>query len=180
MKARPPYRLGSLQLKIMAALWQRGEATVADLHRDLGRRANLAYVTVATVLRRMETKGLVTHRNEGRSFLYRAAVAEKTVRRNLASEYRDHLRQGPRGLRLDRASHRRDHGDQGSSEPSKAGDRQPLGPAKGPSKRIRSLHHPSDVPAEDHRRREEERREEEDQTVFRTRKEGSAGSERGR
>ena len=91
MKSRPPYRLGSLQLKVIEALWRRKEATVADLHRDLGRRADLAYVTIATVLRRMETKGLVTHRNEGRSFIYRASVAENTVRRNMASELVDRV-----------------------------------------------------------------------------------------
>jgi len=75
----------------MEALWRREEAAVADLHRDLGRRADLAYVTIATVLRRMETKGLVTHRHEGRSFIYRASVAEKTVRRKMASELVDRV-----------------------------------------------------------------------------------------
>jgi BlaI family transcriptional regulator, penicillinase repressor len=91
MKSRPPYRLGSLQLKVIEALWRREEATVADLHRDLGRRVDLAYVTIATVLRRMETKGLVAHRNEGRTFIYRASVAENTVRRNMASELVDRV-----------------------------------------------------------------------------------------
>ncbi len=91
MKTTPPYRLGSLQLKILKALWQRKEATVADLHSALGRRANLAYVTVATVLRRMEAKGLVTHRNEERTFVYRASVAENTVARNMASELVDRV-----------------------------------------------------------------------------------------
>ncbi len=91
MSLSPPYRLGSLQLKIMKALWRREEATVAELHRDLGRRAGLAYVTIATVLRRMEARGLVVHRSEGRSFIYRAAVAENTVARNLAGELVDRV-----------------------------------------------------------------------------------------
>ena len=91
MKPPESYRLGSLQLKVMKALWAKKEATIADLHTMLGRRPTLAYVTISTVLRRMEARGLVTHRNEGRTFVYRATVAESAVVRNLASELVDCL-----------------------------------------------------------------------------------------
>ena len=91
MKPVEPYRLGTLQLKILKTLWAEGETTIAEIHALLGRRTRLAYVTIATVLRRMEIRGLVTHRTEGRTFVYRAKVAENAVTRNLASELLDRL-----------------------------------------------------------------------------------------
>jgi len=55
---------------------------VAEVHAELKPERDLAYTTVATMLRKMETRGLVTHREEGRSFLYRALVAAEEVSRN--------------------------------------------------------------------------------------------------
>jgi BlaI family penicillinase repressor len=81
------HRLGDLQLKIMKVLWDRQEATVADVHSALGPGADLAYTTIATMLRKMETRGLVKHRTEGRSFVYRAAVGAEEVSRSMT----DHL-----------------------------------------------------------------------------------------
>ncbi len=80
-------RLGDLQLRIMKVLWAGGEATVAQVHQALPDESDLAYTTVATMLRKMEARGLVSHRLEARSFVYRAAVAEEAVSRGMA----DHL-----------------------------------------------------------------------------------------
>ena len=88
------HRLGDLQLRIMQALWARGEATVADVLAALGGRAPLAYTTIATMLRKMETRGLVGHRAEGRSFVYRAVVAEESVTRGMAEHVLDRLFEG--------------------------------------------------------------------------------------
>jgi predicted transcriptional regulator len=88
------HRLGDLQLRIMQALWARGEATVADVLAALGGRIPLAYTTIATMLRKMETRGLVGHRAEGRSFVYRAVVAEESVTRGMAEHVLDRLFEG--------------------------------------------------------------------------------------
>ncbi len=88
------HRLGDLQLKIMQVLWSRTEATVADVHEALSHQTDLAYTTVATMLRKMELRGLVHHRNEGRSFVYRPAVAASEVTRNMADDLVDRLFHG--------------------------------------------------------------------------------------
>jgi predicted transcriptional regulator len=88
------YRLGDLQLKIMKALWERGEASVADVLQALGPRAGLAYTTVATMLRKMEGRGLVLHRSEGRRFLYRPAVSPDAVTRSMADDILERLFEG--------------------------------------------------------------------------------------
>jgi len=73
------YRLHGRQMAIMRVLWKRGESTVAEVQNELEVERPLAYSTVATVLARMERKGLVAHRAEGRTFVYRAAVTEDGV-----------------------------------------------------------------------------------------------------
>jgi BlaI family penicillinase repressor len=88
------YRLGDLQLKIMKLLWAGTEASVAGLHAQLQDEKELAYTTVATMLRKMEARGLVKHRSEGRTFLYKAAVAEEAVTRGIADHFVDRLFQG--------------------------------------------------------------------------------------
>src|SRR3954463_10409334 len=88
------FRLGDLQLRIMQVLWQKSEATVSDVHRIVGAERELAYTTVATMLRKMEAKALVRHRLEGRTFIYRAAVAEETVSKGMADHLLEKLFEG--------------------------------------------------------------------------------------
>ena len=46
------------------------------------------------MLRKMEAKGLVRHRLEGRTFIYRAAVAEETVSKGMADHLLEKLFEG--------------------------------------------------------------------------------------
>ena len=85
------FRLGDLQLQIMKLLWSCQEATVGDLHERLQGQKELAYTTIATMLRKMESRGLVQHRSEGRSFVYSAAVPEEAVTRGMADHLVDRL-----------------------------------------------------------------------------------------
>jgi predicted transcriptional regulator len=88
------HRLGDLQLRIMKDLWLRGEAPVSDIHDKLGGSRAFAYTTIATMLRKMEVRGLVRHRTEGRSFVYRPAVTEDAVTRRMADDLLDRVFEG--------------------------------------------------------------------------------------
>jgi BlaI family transcriptional regulator, penicillinase repressor len=88
------HRLGPLQLKIMKLLWARGEATVAEVNEAVEGGGELAYTTMATMLRKMEQRGLVTHAVQGRTFLYRPAVAEAEVTRGMADDLLDRVFEG--------------------------------------------------------------------------------------
>jgi BlaI family penicillinase repressor len=88
------HRLGDLQLRIMKVLWASGEATVADVLKGLGAESDLAYTTVATMLRKMEARQLVRHRMDERSFVYRAAVAEEAVSQGMADHLLERLFEG--------------------------------------------------------------------------------------
>ena len=83
--------LGDLQIAILRILWLQGEATVADVHRVLHRDRGSAPTTVATMLVKMERRGVVAHRTEGRRFVYRAMVSESEVRRSMVGELADRL-----------------------------------------------------------------------------------------
>jgi predicted transcriptional regulator len=83
--------LGDLQLAIMRVLWERGEATASDVHAALADERGLAPTTIATMLTKMEKKGVVRHTVDGRRFVYRPLVTEPQVRRSMVSELRDRL-----------------------------------------------------------------------------------------
>ena len=78
-------RLTALQLAVMQVLWSRDEASVTDVQRAMtGRR--LALTTVATILVRLEQRGLVSHRADGRQYLYRTRVSPADVRETATRE----------------------------------------------------------------------------------------------
>jgi BlaI family transcriptional regulator, penicillinase repressor len=80
-----PKNLGDLQLAILRTLWEHGPSPVAEVHAALHARS-LALTTIATMLRKMEDKGLVSHTEQGRQFLYRADVDPQLVQKNLVGD----------------------------------------------------------------------------------------------
>ena len=77
------HQLGDLQLAIMRVLWRQNEATVRQVQDALEASRPLALTTVATMLTKMEDKGVVGHRAEGRRYVYRPLVSERQVRRSM-------------------------------------------------------------------------------------------------
>jgi predicted transcriptional regulator len=68
---RPPT---PLQQAILDVLWSKGPATAEVVREALAPRYPLKDSTVRTLLRRLEAQGHVTHRVEGKVFVYRATV----------------------------------------------------------------------------------------------------------
>lgn len=66
--------LSMAQREVMEIIWDQGEASVMDVTDRLGKTRSVARNTVRTLMERMEAKGWLTHRNEGRSFIYAATV----------------------------------------------------------------------------------------------------------
>ena len=88
------HRLGDLQLKIMKALWDASEATVAQVRETVSPDARLAHSTIATMLRKMEARGLIKHRLLDRKFLYRSLVKEDEVARKMSEHFIEGLFEG--------------------------------------------------------------------------------------
>ena len=82
MPPKPSITLTQAELRLMKVLWTRGESSVADVAAACADDAPLAYTSVLTTIRIMEQKGYVSHRQEGRAFLYSASVAEQDAGRS--------------------------------------------------------------------------------------------------
>lgn len=60
--------LSKRQRQIMDVLFQHGEATAAEVHESLPDPPS--YTAVRTMLRTLEERGLIEHRQEGRRYIY--------------------------------------------------------------------------------------------------------------
>ncbi len=88
------HHLAELQLAIMHVLWEKGEANVGDVRAALKPTRPLAYTTVGTMLAKMEEKGHVTHRSDGRVNIYRAKIRRDQVSRSMVSDLANRLFEG--------------------------------------------------------------------------------------
>jgi predicted transcriptional regulator len=67
------------ELDLLKVLWEIGSGSVREVHERLCPSGELAFNTVLTLLRIMEDKGLVTHRAEGRTFIYSPTCSRERV-----------------------------------------------------------------------------------------------------
>ena len=65
--------LSQSQREIMEIVWNRGEVSAIEVRDILSKKRDLAKNTVRTLLDRMEEKGWLKHREDGRTYLYSAA-----------------------------------------------------------------------------------------------------------
>ena len=77
MPRKPSRELTEAELPLMNVLWNKGSGTVGDIAEALETEPPLAYSTVLTTLRILESKGYVRHKKEGRAFVYEPAVAHE-------------------------------------------------------------------------------------------------------
>jgi len=63
-------RLGSLQKAVMEVVWEAGKATVQQVRDGLEREPLPAYTTILSVMQKLEKAGWLTHRAEGRTYIY--------------------------------------------------------------------------------------------------------------
>jgi BlaI family penicillinase repressor len=90
--------LTSRELDVMSVLWERGSATVAEVLDSLGEE--LAYTTVLTVLRGLESKGAVRHDEEGKAYRYFPSIQPTKIGRRSLERLLDKVYQGSRELLL--------------------------------------------------------------------------------
>jgi predicted transcriptional regulator len=86
------------ELDVMAVLWDRGSATVAEVRERLP--DELAYTTVLSVLRTLEEKGHVGHRGEGKAHRYFPLVERRVAGRSALARLIDTVFNGSPELLL--------------------------------------------------------------------------------
>ena len=100
MSRRRSSALTDGELRIMRALWDLERATVTEIIDRMGRRESAvpAYNSVLTMLGILERKGYVTHRKDGRAFLFEPAVDRRAARKNALANVLSKFFDGSRSL----------------------------------------------------------------------------------
>lgn len=83
--------LSQSQREIMDIVWDHGEVSARDVREILLQRREVARNTVRTLLERMEEKGWLVHREQGRTFLYSAVQPRATTAGQKIVEVLDQL-----------------------------------------------------------------------------------------
>ena len=82
----------------MQVLWEKGQATVSEVVASLSTRPRPAYNTVLTLLNIMEKKGFVTHRKDGRAFVYSPVIDRVEASRSALKALINRFFEGSPGL----------------------------------------------------------------------------------
>ena len=92
MKKRPP--LAKSELEVARIVWELGGATVRQVTDALPADRRVEFKTVQTYLRRLEAKGYVRSRRQGRSNVYTSCIRPRTVVREVVGDVVDRLFDG--------------------------------------------------------------------------------------
>ena len=85
--------LSRFELQCLRKIWNRGQATVRDIHDDLDHPPG--YSTVKKIVERLEEKGAVLRvRKEGRAWVYRSPVSASAMIRKEIHRFLDTLFDG--------------------------------------------------------------------------------------
>ena len=83
-----------LQVAVLAVLWELDEASTQDVWQRVGLDRGLALTTVATILSRLERRGILGYRRVGRQHVHRALVTRAEVRTSKIRELTEVLFDG--------------------------------------------------------------------------------------
>jgi len=92
MKDRPALSKG--ELEVARVLWSLSTATVREVHEALPQRSQMEFATVQTYLRRLEKKGYLKTKLDGRTRVYSAKVKPHTVIRETVNDVVNRLFSG--------------------------------------------------------------------------------------
>ncbi len=85
MPRKPSTTYTDKELEIMQAIWELGEATVKEIQEFLPGHQH--YNSLLTIIRVLEKKGHVTHREDGRTHIYRAQEEHAKARTKTLSHF---------------------------------------------------------------------------------------------
>ena len=78
----------------MKVVWRLGDATVRDVYEALREKRTIAYTTVMTMMKVLETKGHLKKRREERAYVYQPTRSERVVLRSMVREFLDRVFDG--------------------------------------------------------------------------------------
>src|SRR5262245_47719969 len=86
MRSRTP-TLTDQELEIMKIVWDLEKATVRDVYERMLKRRKIAYTTVMTMMKILETKGRLKKQQEDRAYVYRPSQPKQQVIGGMVKEF---------------------------------------------------------------------------------------------
>lgn len=75
------------ELEILKVVWQRGQATVREVYRDLAAQRKIAYTTVLTMMGILEQKGHLKKTAGERAYIYSPTRPQQQVVGSMVKEF---------------------------------------------------------------------------------------------
>src|ERR1700689_1722938 len=82
------------ELEIMKVVWECDSATVRDVYEALLKQRKIAYTTVMTMMKILETKGYLKKRRQDRAFVYQPVRPKNQVIGGMIREFIDRVFNG--------------------------------------------------------------------------------------
>ena len=79
------------ELEILTVLWERGLASVREVHEELARTKDVGYTTTLKLMQIMNEKGLVKRDASVKTHIYQAAVSKEKTQKHLLGKMIDGL-----------------------------------------------------------------------------------------
>ncbi|MBO9619605.1 MAG: BlaI/MecI/CopY family transcriptional regulator [Niabella sp.] len=79
------------ELEILQVLWDKGNATVREVHETLLTVKDVGYTTTLKLMQIMNEKGLVKRNDSSRTHIYKAAVKKETTQQFMLSKFISNL-----------------------------------------------------------------------------------------
>jgi BlaI family penicillinase repressor len=86
-KGKPLHGLGELQAEVMEIVWDKGQATVADVVEAISRRRPVTYTTVLVAMQKLRQKSWLKHKSEGRAYVYSPRRTREQVHGGLLKDF---------------------------------------------------------------------------------------------
>src|SRR5271156_525873 len=80
-----------VELELLRALWEKGSASVRELHEVVSRQRALGYTSVLKTLQIMTEKGLVERTEAGKAHIYHAAASQEETQSQLLRDLSERL-----------------------------------------------------------------------------------------
>src|ERR1700754_4014602 len=82
------------ELEILQVLWDRGTASVRDVHEELTKNKDAGYTTTLKLMQIMADKGLVARDTNAKTHLYTAVISREQAQNSALDKIRDTVFKG--------------------------------------------------------------------------------------
>lgn len=94
MNSNKPLKPTEGELEILQVLWEKGQATVREVHDELSHTKDIGYTTALKLLQIMFEKGLVTRNDSSKTHIYHPAVTREKTQKHMLGKMIDTLFSG--------------------------------------------------------------------------------------